>query len=166
MTTAVAVSTYAHSVTYVADNILLSLKEIIRESGLSPEKLVNDWAVLQRGLSRWLQTRHLQRVVLEVFDPKTAAFVGRWDFDVSYAVQGDGTMWLNTQDVRYHILKSGRWPSACDYRIVVSTSPGRPEVDGWSATTLRSTAGFVRQSIGTTIDGSGIAAGAAYWRRA
>jgi hypothetical protein len=166
MNTTVAVSTYAHSVTYVADNILLSLKEIIRESGLGPEKLVSDWRVLQRGISTWLQSRHLQQVVLEVYDQRTGAFVGRWDFDISYGMQGNGTMWLNTEDVRYHILKSGRWPSTCDYRIVVTTSPGRREVDGWSATTLRSTAGFVRQSIGTTIDGSGIAAGAAYWRRA
>ena len=31
---------------------------------------------------------------------------------------------------------------------------------------LRSTAGFVRQSIGTTIDGNGhISAGSAYWRK-
>ena len=34
--TNVAVNTYTHSVTYVADNILKSLKDIIRLSGLDP----------------------------------------------------------------------------------------------------------------------------------
>jgi hypothetical protein len=74
-------------------------------------------------------------------------------------------MWVNTDDIRYHIQKAGQWPSTCDYRIVLTTKPGRPDVDGWSATTLRSTDGFVRQSLGTTIDGNGIRSGAAYWRK-
>lgn len=160
------VNTYAYSATYVADNVLLSLKEIIRESGLNPEKLTNDWFVLQLGLSTWLRTGHLKRVVLEVYKPLTGALVGRWDFDISYGVVGDGSMWINTEDVRYHILKAGSWPSTCDYEIIVSNSPGRPDVSGWGETTFRSTEGFVRQSIGTTVDGSGISAGAAYWRRA
>lgn len=166
MSTSVFVNTYAYSVTYVADNILRSFKEIIRESGLSPENLTKEWSVLQRGISTWLGSRHLRRVVLEVYDPRNTKLVGRWDFDISYGLQGDGTMWLNTEDVRYHILKAGCWPSTCDYEIIVSNDPDRPEVAGWCSTRFRSTDGFVRQSIGTTIDASGIAAGAAYWRRA
>ncbi len=166
MSTSVFVNTYAYSVTYVAENILRSFKEIIRESGLSPGKLTKEWPVLQLGISTWLGSHHLKRVVLEVYDPQDGKLVGRWDFDIAYGPQGDGTMWLNTEDVRYHILKSGRWPSTCDYELIVSNSVGRPDVPGWSLGTFRSTDGFVRQSIGTTIDGSGIAAGAAYWRRA
>jgi hypothetical protein len=38
MTTTVSVNTYTHSVTYVADNILKSIKDIIRLSGLNPAK--------------------------------------------------------------------------------------------------------------------------------
>ena len=41
--TSVAVNTYTHSVTYVADNILKSFKDIVRLSGLDPGKLVADW---------------------------------------------------------------------------------------------------------------------------
>ena len=67
MSTHVVVNTYAHSATYVADKMLLSLKEIIRESGLSPEKLATDWTVLQRGIATWLGSGHLQSVKLEVF---------------------------------------------------------------------------------------------------
>lgn len=166
MSTLVVVNTYAHSVTYVADNMLLSLKEIIRESGLSPEKLADQWSVLQRGISRWLESRHLERVVLEVFNPTSDALVGRWDFDIAYGVQGDGAMWVNTDDIKYHIRKAGQWPSQCDYTVITTTKIGRPEVAGWSSTSFRSTDGFVRQSIGTTIDGNGLGAGAAYWRQA
>ena len=166
MSTVVAVNTYTHSVTYLADNMLRSIKDIIRESGLSPEKLTNEWPALQRRIGAWLQSRHLERVILEVFDPKDGTLIGRWDFDIVYGTQGDGRLWADTDDIKYHILKAGRWPGHCDYQVIAVTTSGRPEVSGWSSTTLRSTDGFVRQSIGTTIDGNGLSTGTAYWRRA
>lgn len=166
MSTLVVVNTYTHSVTYVADKMMHSLHQIIRESGLSPEKLSNDWTTIQRGITAWLGSGHLESVSLEVFVPATDALVGRWDFEIYYGTAGDGAMWVNTEDIKYHILKAGHWPSHCDYRVLVSTKPGRLDVSGWSSTTFRSTEGFVRQSIGTTIDGNGhISAGSAYWRK-
>jgi hypothetical protein len=152
-------------VTYVADKMLLSLKEIIRGSGLSPEKFATDWKVLHRGISAWLSSRDLETVILEVFNPANSILIGRWDFDIVYGASGDGSMWVNADDIRYHIRKAGQWPSTCDYRIVVTTKRGRPDVEGWSATTLRSTEGFIRQSLGTTIDGNGLRSGASYWRQ-
>jgi hypothetical protein len=166
MSTFVSVNTYTHSVTYVADNMLHSLKYIIRESGLNPEKLTDDWDTLQRGISKWLATQHMTGLTLEVYNPRTDDLVGRWDFEIYYGTAGNGSMWVNTEDIKYHIRKAGQWPSLCDYRIIVSTKPGRPDVAGWSRTSFHSTAGFIRQSIGTTIDGNGhISAGAAYWRK-
>jgi hypothetical protein len=144
--------------------MLMSLKEIIRCSGLSPEKLATDWKVLQRGISTWLNSRDLEMVILEVYSPRTDVLIGRWDFSLFYSTYGDGGMWTNTEDIKYHIFKAGQWPSACDYRIVVTTKLGRPNVDGWSAATLRSTDGFIRQSLGTVIDGNGLRSGTAYWR--
>ena len=164
MSTFVVVNTYTHSVTYVTDKMMMSLKEIIRCSGLSPEKFVSDWKVLHRGISTWLNSRDLEEVHLEVFNPRTDALVGRWDFDIFYGSSGDGGMWVNTDEIRYAIQKAGQWPSACDYRIVLTTKPGRPSVEGWGTATLRSTDGFVRQSLGTTIDGNGLKSGTAYWR--
>lgn len=164
MSTHVVVNTYTHSVTYVTDKMMMSLKDIIRQSGLSPEKFVSDWKTLHRGISTWLDSRDLERVILEVFNPKTDKLIGRWDFDIVYGYTGGGDMWVDTDDIKYHIRKAGQWPSACDYRVVLTTKPGRPSVHGWSAATLRSTDGFVRQSLGTTIDGSGLKSGTAYWR--
>jgi len=166
MSTFVVVNTYTHSVTYVADKMLHSLHQIIRESGLNPEKLTDDWNTLQRGISAWLGSKHLESLTLEVLNPDTDALVGRWDFEIYYGTAGEGAMWVNTEDIKYHIRKAGQWPSLCDYRVITSTKPGRPTVAGWSGTTFRSTDGFVRQSIGTTINGNGhISAGSAYWRK-
>lgn len=165
MSTFVVVNTFTHSVTYVTDKMLMSLKEIIRCSGLSPEKFVADWKVLQDGISTWLNSRDLEAVHLEVFNPKTDALIGRWDFDIHFGSSGDGGMWVDTDDIKYHIRKAGQWPSNCDYRVILTTKPGRPNVKGWSTTSFRSTDGFVRQSLGTTIDGNGISTGTAYWRK-
>jgi hypothetical protein len=165
MSTIVSVYTYTHSVTYVTDKLLTSIKNIVRLSGLNPAKLVNDWEVLERGIKRWLDTKDLEQIHLEVYNPKTDKLVGRWDFEIYYNFQGDGSFSQDPDAIKYHILKQGLWPSECEYRVVTTTKTGRPDVAGWSSTALRSTNGFVRQSIGTTINGSGLSTGTGYWRK-
>jgi len=167
MTTFVTANTYVHTTTYITDKMLRSLQFIIRESGLDPSKFANDWGWMERGIRTWLGTRDLQTVILEVFDPYDGALVGRWDFEIvyGYGSDGDGGMWVDTDAIRYAIRKAGLWPSECQYRIVAVTKPGRPDVEGWSRTTLRSTDGFVRHSIGTTIGAVGAGTSTAYWRR-
>lgn len=164
MSTYVAVNTYTYSVTYVSEKILLSLKEIVRESGLDPGKLADEWEVLQRGISTWIRTRNLETVHLEVYDPVTDGLIGRWDFDIAYDEYGDDGMWVDTDLIRYHIRKQGKLPSQCDYQIVVHNKPGHPDVEGWSSCSMRSTDGFTRHAIGTNINGSnGLGARVAYW---
>lgn len=165
MSTVVSVNTYTHSVTYVTDKLLTSIKNIIRLSGLSPAKMADDWNVLERGIKRWLDTKYLEELHLEVFNPNTGKLVGRWDFEIYYGFQGDGAFWQDPEAIKYHIRRQDLWPSECEYRIVATTKPGYPSVQGWSDTTLRSTSGFVKQSIGTTIDGSGLSTGTGYWRK-
>lgn len=165
MSTFVAVNTYTHAVTYVTDNLLRSLKAVIVQSGLSPEKLTADWTALERGINRWLEGEYLEELHLEVFDPKTDRLIGRWDFKISYGYSGDGEFWVDTEDIKYHIKKAGVWPSHANYCVITSTKPGRPDVEGWCKTSFRSTEGFIKQSIGTTINGSGLNTGTGYWRR-
>jgi hypothetical protein len=167
MSTFVSANTYTHTTAYITDKMLHSLKYIIRESGLDPAKFASDWEWMERGIRTWLGTRDLTTVMLEVFDPSDGALVGRWDFDIvyGYGADGDGGMWVDTDAIRHAIRKAGLWPSECAYRIVVTTKPGRPDVAGWSKTTLRSTDGFVRHSIGTTIGAAGAGTSTAYWRR-
>lgn len=164
---AVSVYSYAHSVSYVTDNILKSLKDIIRLSGLSPEHLADEWASLHRAISTWISSQHLEQVILEVYNPKTDALVTRWDIDVVYAWDGSaGQFWTDTEQLRYAILKQGLWPSEARYRVLLQNKPGRPAVAGWGPASARSLDGFVRQSLGTTIEHGGLGASAHYWRAA
>ena len=137
--TSVAVNTYTHSVTYVADNILKSLKDIIRLSGLDPSEFVGDWDTNMRGIQTWLNTGDLETVKLEIFDPKTDALIFRWDIDIAYGwSNGDGSFWTDTDQLRYAIKKAGLAPSEARYRLLVHAKPGRPDVIGWSKATARS----------------------------
>lgn len=163
--TSVSVNTYTHSVTYVTDNLLKSVKDVIRLSGLDPQLFVGSWASNQRGMSVLLESGHLTRVVLEIFDPADDGLVVRWDMDIVYSFSGDGSFYTDTEQLKYHIRKAGLTPSQAQYRMLLLHSAGAPDVPGWSTTTLRSTDGFTRQSLGSTIDHSGLGAGASYWRK-
>ena len=163
--TSVAVYSYTHSVTYVADNILKSFKDIIRLSGLDPTNLVQDWDSKMLALKTWLSSGHLEKVVLEVFDPTTDKLVGRWDIDVVYGAAGDGSFWTDTDQIKYHIRKAGLWPSQVAYRLLIHNKSGRPAVRGWGPAEYRSTEGFTRHSLGSTIEHNGLGGSAAYWRK-
>lgn len=157
--------TYTHTVTYVTTKMLLTLKEIIREIGLDPAHFTDSWDTYERAITTWLSSRDLQRVTLEVYDPKTTGLVTRWDMDVVYASVGDGALWVDTAAVRYSIVKAGLVPSSCRYDIKLTNSPSRPNVIGWGSCELRSTEGFKRYSVGATIGGNGLSAQTAYWGR-
>ncbi|MGH8579703.1 MAG: HORMA domain containing protein [Gammaproteobacteria bacterium] len=158
--------TYTHTVTYVTTKMLLTLKEIIREIGLDPSRFTDSWGTYEQAVTAWLSSRHLQRVTLEVYDPRTNDdLVTRWDMDVVYASVGDGALWVDTAAVRYAIAKAGLVPSSCRYDIKLTNSPGRPNVGGWGSCEFRSTEGFKRYSVGATIGGNGLSAQTAYWGR-
>lgn len=163
---AVAVNTYTHSVTYVTDNILKSLKDIIRLSGLQVSKLMNDWNVLHAGIKRWIESGDLEHVTVEIYHPTSDELIYRWDINMVYtwSAGGDGNFWTDTDQLRYAILKKGLFPSQANYEVKVRTKPGRPDVAGWSSTSYRSTDGMVRQSLGTTVEHNGLGATTSYWR--
>lgn len=165
--TSVSVYSYTHSIYYVADNILKSLKDVIRLSGLSPERLVSSWQSNLRAIKTWLESGHLERVVLEVFDPSTNKLLVRWDLDIQYNwTSGDGSFWTDTDQLRYHIQKSGTSPYAASYRLLLQTKPNEPHVEGWSKSPYLSTEGMLRQSLGSTVQHGGLGANASYWRKA
>jgi hypothetical protein len=162
MSTSTFTVSYTHTVTYVTAKMLLLLKEIIREIGLDPSHLTHDWGTYEAGMSTWLTSRHLQKVTLEVYDPTNDKLVTRWDLDVEYSATGDGALWVDTAAIRYQILKAGLVPSSCKYQIKL-LSPGGRDVPGWHTGSFRSTQGFNRYCIGTTIGGNGLSTQASYW---
>lgn len=161
----VSVYSYTHSVTYITDNVLKSLKDIIRLSGLSPANLVNSWESKHRAIKTWIESRHLERVELEIFNPATNALIVRWDLDIIYQwSDGNGSFYTDTEQLKYAIKKAGVAPESASYEIILKTKPGRPDVSGWGPATSRSIDGMVRQTLGSTVEHSGLGASAAYWR--
>jgi hypothetical protein len=170
MSTGVHVNLHTHAATHVATGMLRGLRQIIRGTGLEPAYINRRWDVLELGITQWLRSRHLTGLVLEVYDsgrPTEDDLVGRFDFtiDYGYHADGDGDLWLDSDAVDFTIRKNGSYPSRCDYRIIATTSPGRPDVPGWSTTTLRSTDGFTRHSIGTAMTGGSLGASLDYYTR-
>jgi hypothetical protein len=163
---AVSVCSYTHSVTYVADNILKSLKDIIRLSGLDPAAFVQDWDLHMRGVNGWLQSGDLECVKLDICHPRTGELIFQWNIEISYSwTGGDGSFWTDTEQLKYAIRKAGLVPSEAKYDLRLKTKPGRRNIDGWSTAAARSTEGMVRQSLGTTIEHCGLTGSTSYLRR-
>jgi hypothetical protein len=166
MSVTVSVRSYTHSVTYVTDNILKSFKDIIRLSGLDPDRFVQQWDTLHNGIRTWIDSQHLERVVLEVFDPRSDALLGRWDVEIAYGWSTDnGQFWVDTDAIKFAMKKAGVHPATASYSVKVTRKTGFAAVAGWSSTTLRSTSGLIEQRVGSTVEGSGLTGGFSYYRR-
>ena len=157
-------TTYTHVVTHIADKMLLSLGNIIRDSGLNMQRFADQRGVYEIGIKTWLASGHLDKVILEVYDPATNSLVKRWDFDLYVDGNGDLGFWFDPEDIRYHLLKAGKAPSKCSYIIIVVTKPGRPDIPGWSGCELRDTSKLRQLCLGTTISASNTGTRTSYWR--
>ena len=104
--------------------------------------------------------------MLEIFDPKTDTLVFRWDIDMSYGwTGGDGELLDRHRAAQIPIRKAGLAPSEARYRLLMHNKPGRPMSMGWGQAACRSTEGMVRQSLGSTIEHSGLGGSASYLRK-
>lgn len=157
--------TQTHSIIFLSDNLRNTLREVIRENGLSPERLIQDWETIERGIQTWLRSGHLTNVVVEFFRPGAMAITARWEFPVSYSGSGvEDDMWLDKNYLRQLIAKATRPTSDCIYRLVLSTSDGSPRVEGFSDCTLLSTSHLSARPAGTVIATGHMMAGVTYWR--
>jgi len=157
--------TQTHSIVFLSDNLRNTLREVIRENGLSPEKLMQEWGTIEKGIRTWLESGHLNRIVVEFFKPGAAAASARWDFPVGYTGSGvDDDMWLDKAYLRQLIAKAARPTWDCTYRILLCTNPGAPVVPGLSCCSFLSTGQLSARQGGTVIATRHMTAGATYWR--
>src|SRR6266566_711663 len=99
----------AHSFVFLSDNMRNTLREVIRENGISPDKLMQDWNTIERGIQTWLHSGHLNNIVVEFFKPGASEASARWEFPVGYTGSGvDDDMWLDKNYLRQLIAKSKR----------------------------------------------------------
>lgn len=139
----------AHAEKFVSDSMRNALRDIIREHGLSPELLMQQWeAWVERGVRAWLASGHLTAMIVEFFEPGASTITTRWDFPIDYASSGiEDDMgdvavascsqamarqlrWRLMGDRRHHHLRRtsapvGRFPRAVRHRH-------RPDDDGES----------------------------------
>lgn len=168
--TIVRVNTTAYATTHVATNVLRSIRQIVREAGLSPDYLLGNWTTLELGIATWLGSRHLQKLTLEIWDPTAPTerdLVGRYDFAIAYDYysDGDGELWLDPDTVSYAVRRAGAVPSRCAYRVIARKAPGAAKVTGWSTATYRSTDGFTEHATGTALGGGALGVGLSYYTR-
>ena len=157
--------TQTHSIVFLSDNLRNSLREVIREYGLSPNKLMQEWETIERGIQTWLRSGHLKNIVVEFFKPWTSTAAARWEFPVRYIGSGvDDDMWLDKSYLRQLIAKAARPPTDCTYRIILCNDSGAPQVDGFSSCPFLSTGQLAARQAGTVIATGYMTAGATYWR--
>ncbi len=166
MATAVQVNVHTHATTHVATNLIRSLKQLVVACGLDATELLGQWQILEIGVATWLGTRHLERLVLEIYSTATGVLVRRFDFDIDYGYHpnGDGDLWIDPDTVAYAITKSGKLPKNCFYDILAKNSASRPDVAGWSTGTFRSTQDLTRRSVGATVGGGDLGASLGVWK--
>ena len=157
--------TQTHSIVFLSDNLRNTLREVIRENGISPHKLMQDWSTIERGIRTWLESGHLMNVVVEFFRPGASTASARWEIPIGYDGSGiDDDMWLDKNYLRQLIAKAKRPTSDCIYRIVLVTHPGEPWVDGFADCTFLSTGSLAARHAGTVIATGHMTAGVTYWR--
>jgi hypothetical protein len=157
--------TQTHSIVFLSDNLRNTLREVIRENGLSPDKLMQDWETIERGIHTWLRSGHLNNIVVEFYRPGASVASARWEFPIGYAGSGvDDDMWLDKAYLRQLIAKSARPATDCTYRVLLCTNPGEPKVDGLSHCNFLSTGQLAARQAGTVIATGHMTAGATYWR--
>ena len=121
----VAVYSYAHSTSYVTDNILKSFKDVLVQSGLDPQKLAGDHKILHAGIKRWIETEHLEFVTLEIYHPKTEVLITRWDITVAYSWSSEaGNFWVDADALRYACWRRFKSDQACRLNFDQGPAPG------------------------------------------
>lgn len=159
------VFTQTHSIVFLSDNLRNTLREVIRENGISPQKLVQDWEVIEQGIHTWLQSRHLNNIVVEFFKPGASIASARWEFPIGYTGSGvEDDMWLDKAYLRQLIAKAKRPTTDCTYRILLCTNSGAPTVAGFTSCTFLSTGQLAARQAGTVISTGHITASATYWK--
>lgn len=157
--------TRANSITFLSDNLRNVLRNVIWEYGISPNRLMQDWSVIERGIKRWLETGDLKNVTVEFFRPGSSIAAARWDFPAGYEGSGiDDDMWLDDNYLRQLIAKAARPPRDSVYRITLSVKRGAPDVSGFADTTHLATGSLAARQAGTVIATRHMTASAVYWR--
>jgi hypothetical protein len=166
-----SVGTYIYnrtnSVLFLADNMRNALRDVIRETGLSPQFLMDQWdSWVHKAIRTWAESGHLRAIVIEFYKPNATTASARWDFPVGYTGSGlDDDMWLDKAHLRQLIAKAAKPSSDCVYRVLLTHAPNPPAVPGMNLSDIPflSTGQLSARSAGTLVATPHLTASATYW---
>jgi len=158
--------TRTHTSIYVSDTMRNVLRNIVTAAGLDPTDLMDSWSSnLGTAVRKWLETGHLAEVIIEFYLSGSSQAVARWDFPISYDGSGcDDDMWISKRHIDRTMDKAQKPPANAVYRVLLTCSPGAPDVKGMGDTEFKSTTGLTSRPSGTAISTPDIMAGLTYWR--
>lgn len=165
--TAVSTHAYArsHTSTYVSDKLRNFIKLLVNHYGLNPEGVVDAWSSwVDRAARAWLESGHLESIVVEFFRPGADVALARWDFPIRYDGNDSDDMWTDRNFFQSTIGKAATPPHNCTYRILLTHGPNPPHVDGISYTKFLSLGSLVSREIGTVVATPNVMASARYYR--
>lgn len=160
------VVTRAHSLLFMGESLRGALRDVIRELGLDPTPLVNEWQLwIGPGVKAWMDSGHLIDIKLEFYKPGATSVVTRWDFPVEYMGLGsDNDMWIDKAYLRQLIAKCPKPTTDCVYRVLLGHKDNPPAVDGiTTGIATKSTGNLMPRSAGTIIATGHVTASATYW---
>lgn len=160
MSTSTATSTATYSrvqtVNFVTDEIWNKLRVVIRDSGLDAATFVSKQEKYTKAIKTWLESGHLEKVYIEIYDKISDKLLLRWDVNVYQDSSGYTQLWADTEGIRYAIAKAGKAPANCNYDIKISCKAGWPDLDGWNRNGSERPKGHLKSnSVGTTATANG-----------
>jgi hypothetical protein len=163
----IGVNIAVYPVTYVSNEILNSLIRIVDKRGLGLDYINQNKNTIADGLFTWLGTRHLEKVVLEIYDSDKNGVLERFDMCFEYSAvvpsTSDSIFETNLKKLEDFLGRLPNLPADANYRVVVVLGDGAPDVPGWSPTSLRSVDHLKNQKLGGFIRADYIGAAMEYW---
>lgn len=179
-------STWTQTTNFVVVSTVGFLFDYAQARGLGTDKITNKRDDLESALYTYINTRHLRKVSIEVYEEgasRSEEAVER--FDLTFEVKDPKDLTKSEQeemvdkefnqyrkDVMKQLQDLDSLPENVDYRILIWCVPEndlgqeKPDVDGWSSTSARSTDNLNKKNIGDdAIKTPAITADASLWVR-
>ena len=178
-------TTWTQTANFVVASTVGFLFDYAQARGLETDQIANKREKLESALYTYINTRHLRKVSIEVYEEgasKSDEAIER--FDLTYEIKDpeelsqselqrmeDKDFNQYRKDVMEQLQDLDSLPSNIDYRVLIWCVPEndlgqkKPDVDGWSSTSARSTDDLNKKNLGDAVNTPAINADASLWIR-
>jgi len=178
-------TTWTQTAQFVVNSTVGFLFDYAQARGLGTDRISNKREKLESALYTYINTRHLRKVSIEVHKQgasKSDEAVER--FDLTFEVKDPDDLSQSElqrmedkdfnnyrKEVMAQLQDLDSLPSNVDYRILIWCAPKndldqpKPNVEGWSSTSARSTDHLNKKNLGDAVNTGPINADASLWIR-